>query len=76
MFRVSAIIPGAGEGSRFGEKKQFKILNGEPLWAHTLKPFIISSFIDEIVFVVEDSLVSNIKKSDLFKQFAKKKKLR
>ena len=76
MFRVSAIIPGAGEGSRFGEKKQFKILNGEPLWAHTLKPFIISSFIDEIVFVVEDRLVSNIKKSDLFKQFVKKKEIK
>ena len=76
MFRVSAIIPGAGEGSRFGEKKQFKILNGEPLWAHTLKPFIISDFIDEIVFVVEDSLVSNIKKSDLFKQFVKKKEIK
>ena len=76
MFRVSAIIPGAGVGSRFGEKKQFKNLNGEPLWAHTLKPFILSSLIDEIVFVVEESLVSLIKKSGFFKQIVKKKKLR
>ena len=49
MFKVSAIIPGAGRGSRFGEKKQFKNLNGEPLWAHTLKPFILSSLVDEIM---------------------------
>ena len=76
MFRVSAIIPGAGAGSRFGEKKQFKNLNGEPLWVHTLKPFIISSFINEIIFVVEQPLVSNIKKSCFFKQFVKKKEIK
>ena len=60
MFRVSAIIPAAGEGSRFGEKKQFKILNGEPLWAHTLKPFILSNLIDEIIFVVEEIKATDI----------------
>ena len=76
MYRVSAIIPSAGTGSRFGEKKQFKNLNGEPLWAHTLKPFILSSLIDEIVFVVEESLVSVIKKSGFFKQFVKKKEIK
>ena len=69
MFRVSVIIPGAGVGSRFGEKKQFKNLNGEPLWAHTLKPFVLSSLIDEIIFVVEGSLVSKIKKSFIFVLF-------
>ena len=66
MFKVSAIIPGAGLGSRFGEKKQFKNLNGKPLWAHTLKPFILSSLIDEIIFVVEESLISTIKRIRLF----------
>ena len=76
MFRVSAIIPSAGASSRFGEKKQFKNLNGEPLWAHTLKPFILSSLIDEIVFVVEESLVSLIKKSGFFKQIVKKKEIK
>ena len=76
MFRVSAIIPGAGTGSRFGEKKQFKNLNGEPLWAHTLKPFMLSSLVNEIVFVVEESLVSIIKKSGFFKQFVKKKEIK
>ena len=76
MFRVSAIIPGAGVGSRFGEKKQFKNLNGKPLWAYTLKPFILSDLIDEIIFVVEDSLVSTIQESDCFKQFVKEKEIK
>ena len=66
MFRVSAIIPGAGVCSRFGEKKQFKNLNGEPLWVHTLKPFIMSSLIDEIIFVVEESRVNIIRELDFF----------
>ena len=76
MFRVSAIIPGAGVGSRFGEKKQFKNLNGKPLWAHTLKPFILSSLIDEIIFIVEENLVSIIKKSVFFKQYVKEKEIK
>ena len=76
MLRVSAIIPGAGVGSRFGEKKQFKNLNGEPLWVHTLKPFIMSSLIDEIIFVVEESLVNIIRELDFFKQFVKEKEIK
>ena len=28
---ASAIIPAAGSGKRFGEKKQFKEINGKPL---------------------------------------------
>tara|TARA_B100000287_G_scaffold302996_1_gene286154 strand:- start:1149 stop:1832 length:684 start_codon:yes stop_codon:yes gene_type:complete len=76
LFRVSAIIPAAGEGSRFGEKKQFKILNGEPLWAHTLKPFILSNLIDEIIFVVEKSLINIIKESVFYKEFVKKKEIK
>ena len=76
MFRVSAIIPAAGVGSRFGGKKQFKTLEGEPLWAHTFKPFILSSSIDEIIFVVEESLISTIKESDCFKQFVKEKEIK
>tara|TARA_B100000579_G_scaffold85046_1_gene66446 strand:+ start:6203 stop:6886 length:684 start_codon:yes stop_codon:yes gene_type:complete len=76
LLRVSAIIPGAGVGSRFGEKKQFKKLNGEPLWVHTLKPFIMSRLIDEIIFVVEESLVNIIRELDFFKQFVKEKEIK
>ena len=76
MFKVSAIIPGAGSGSRFGEKKQFKNLNGEPLWAHALRPFILSSLIDEIIFVVEGSLINNINESDIYQKLSKKKEIK
>ncbi len=76
MLRVSAIIPGAGVGSRFGEKKQFKNLNGKPLWAHTLKPFILSSLIDEIIFVVEENLLSLVQESDYFKRLIKEKEIK
>tara|TARA_Y100001970_G_scaffold141491_1_gene174151 strand:+ start:69 stop:752 length:684 start_codon:yes stop_codon:yes gene_type:complete len=76
LFKVSAIIPAAGTGSRFGGKKQFKNLNGEPLWAHTLKPFIQSRLIDEIIFIVEKSLISIIEESTHFKQFIEEKEIK
>jgi 2-C-methyl-D-erythritol 4-phosphate cytidylyltransferase len=37
---ASAIIPAAGSGRRFGEKKQFKKLNGKPLIYYSLAPFL------------------------------------
>ncbi len=76
MFKVSAIIPAAGSGSRFGGKKQFKNLNGEPLWAHTLKPFVQSSLIDEIIFVVEEGFIGIIRESRCFKQFVEEKEIK
>jgi len=76
LFKVSAIIPAAGSGSRFGGKKQFKNLNGEPLWAHTLKPFVQSSLIDEIIFVVEESFIGIIRESRCFKQFVEEKEIK
>ena len=51
-MNVSAIIPAAGSGERFGEVKQFKLLVGRPLLFHTLKPFLQSKNIHEIVVVV------------------------
>tara|TARA_B100001540_G_scaffold162681_1_gene143976 strand:+ start:162 stop:845 length:684 start_codon:yes stop_codon:yes gene_type:complete len=76
LFKVSAIIPAAGSGSRFGGKKQFKNLNGEPLWAHTLKPFVQSSLIDEIIFVVEEGFIGIIRESSCFKQFVEEKEIK
>tara|TARA_B100002052_G_scaffold200038_1_gene182530 strand:- start:5278 stop:5961 length:684 start_codon:yes stop_codon:yes gene_type:complete len=76
LFKVSAIIPAAGSGSRFGGKKQFKNLNGEPLWAHTLKPFVQSSLIDEIIFVVEEGFIGIIRESRCFKQFVEEKEIK
>ncbi len=76
MFKVSAIIPAAGVGSRFGERKQFKNLNGKPLWVHTIEPFLESDLIDEIIFIVEGSLVNVIQSSDSFKLINKKKEVK
>ena len=51
-MKVSAIIPAAGVGKRFGGKKQFKLLNGQSLLIHAIKPFIASNLVSEIVIVV------------------------
>ena len=53
-MKVSVIIPAAGSGQRFGEEKQFKLLDGRPLLFHTLIPFLRSDSIDEVIVVVPD----------------------
>ena len=59
-MKVSAIIPAAGSGQRFGEVKQFKLLAGRPLLFHTLKPFLQSNYIDEVIVVVVPLIVTLI----------------
>ena len=56
-MKVSAIIPAAGSGERFGEEKQFKLLSGRPLFFHTLKLFLQSDYIDEIIVAVPSANV-------------------
>ena len=51
-MKISAIIPAAGSGERFGEKKQLKIMGNRPLMFKTISPFISSDLITEIVLVV------------------------
>ena len=50
---ASAIIPAAGSGKRFGEKKQLKELSGWPLIHYTLTPFLESSAIADIVIAAQ-----------------------
>ncbi len=76
MVKVSAIIPAAGSGSRFGEEKQFKILNGRPLWAYTLDPFIKSSLINEILFIVPETYINTVQSSESFIIASKKKEIK
>ena len=71
MFKVSAIIPATGSGSRFGEEKQFKLLKGKPLWSYTLAPFIRSKLINEVVFVVPEKFISTILSLEIFKSISK-----
>ena len=51
-MKITAIIPAAGRGERFGGKKQLKRMGNRPLLFHTLQPFIASELITEIVVVV------------------------
>ena len=51
MF-ISAIITAAGQGHRFGSQKQFKPLDGKPLYQYSLGIFISSKIINEIILVV------------------------
>jgi 2-C-methyl-D-erythritol 4-phosphate cytidylyltransferase len=50
-MKISALIPAAGSGERFGGKKQLKILGNRPLLFHTLRPFMELDLISEIVVV-------------------------
>tara|TARA_A100001035_G_scaffold265223_1_gene247192 strand:- start:216 stop:893 length:678 start_codon:yes stop_codon:yes gene_type:complete len=66
LYKVSAIILAAGSGSRFGEKKQFKKLNGKPIWAYSLNTFIKSKCVDELILVIPGDSLEEIKQSQAF----------
>mgnify|MGYP003958397795 FL=1 len=59
-MKITAVIPAAGSGKRFGENKQLKILGDRPLVFHTLKPFIDSELINEIVVVAPKNDVQQL----------------
>lgn len=52
----------AGSGSRFGEKKQFKLLKGMALYFYSLNKFLLCEDINEIILVVPKSRVVDVKK--------------
>ena len=66
MNKVSAIILAAGSGSRFGEKKQFKELDGKPIWVYSLNTFILSECVDELILVIPNDSLETLKKSQAF----------
>jgi len=72
---VSVIIPCAGSGNRFGELKQFKILNGKPLLFLTLKPFLDLKEVVEIIIAVPKNKVDFVKSYNE-KETCSKKKIR
>ena len=61
-MNVSAIIMAAGSGSRFGEKKQFKLLKGIALYLYSLNKFLLCENVSEIILVVPESRLVEIKK--------------
>ena len=52
--RVAVVIVAAGRGERAGGNgpKQYQILNGKPLLAHTLQPFLEHESIDNVTVVI------------------------
>ena len=76
MIKVSAIIPAAGLGSRFGEEKQFKILGDKPLWCHALDPFLILDNVDEIIIIVNNNMVDSVVNSNYYKSLLKNKSIK
>ena len=66
LDKVSAIILAAGRGSRFGEKKQFKKLNGKPIWFYSLNTFIQSESVDELILVIPNDSLETLKQSQVF----------
>ena len=70
---ASAIIPAAGSGRRFGEKKQLKELNGKPLIYYSLAPFFESNAIDDIIIAVQkydiDKVASIVESIKIKKKF-------
>ena len=76
MNKVSAIILAAGSGSRFGEKKQFKELNGDPIWFYSLNTFIRSKCVDELILVIPNDSLGTLKESQVFISLNKKNNIK
>ena len=76
MDKVSAIILAAGSGSRFGEKKQFKKLNGKPIWIYSLNTFIQSKCINELILVFPKDSLETLKQSQVFTSLNKKNNIK
>lgn len=70
-MNTTAIIPAAGAGNRFGEKKQLKILGDQPVLIHSIRPFIESEKINEIIIASSrddfDTVKDIIKEADFQK---------
>lgn len=67
ILNVGAVLPAAGIGARFGEKKQFKYLGNKPLFFYALKIFLECNDINEIVIVTNEDQIDNLhKKIDSF----------
>jgi 2-C-methyl-D-erythritol 4-phosphate cytidylyltransferase len=73
-LKVIAIVPSAGKGERMGQKKEFLLLGGKPILAHTLSPLENHSQISEIILVVDEKSIERCKKEVVEKYGFKKVK--
>jgi len=60
-MKIVSILLAAGKGERFGEKKQFIKINGEPLFQYSLNIVNKLDFIDEIYLVLPKEDIDRIK---------------
>jgi 2-C-methyl-D-erythritol 4-phosphate cytidylyltransferase len=60
--KADVIIVAAGSGARFGAPKQFALLDGMPLYQHSLKTFAFHPLIDRIILVVGVDHVTQFEK--------------
>ena len=63
MAELGVVIPAAGQGKRMGAgfNKQFLVLKGQPILAHTIKIFEASKHVSEIVIAGAANDISAIK---------------
>ena len=52
--RVSAVILAAGSGTRFGSDKLQALLNGKPVYLHSVELFLSHPWIDEVILVTAE----------------------
>lgn len=58
---TGAVIVAAGSGERFGKPKQFELLAGLPLFLHSVRTFASHPEIEEIVLVVPEQYLQQMK---------------
>jgi len=79
-MNVSVIIPAAGLGTRMGRstperegisRKQFMLLNGSPILVHTIRKFVSSPLVNEIIVALRDDDLAWARETFSGQQFSK-----
>ena len=57
---VSVIIPAAGKGERFGEKKQFLHYNNKSVLTYAITPFVFCNEVNEIIIAASKDDIRHV----------------
>ena len=71
---MRAIVPSAAKGERMRKKKEFLLLGGKPILAHTLKPLEAHPQISKTILVVDEKSIEKCKREIVEKYGFKKVK--
>ena len=58
------------------KKKQFKKLNGKPIWVYSLDTFLQSECVDELILVIPNDSLETVKRSKAFISLNKKNNIK